>query len=312
MMLTNNQLLLAKVEATYGLDPVPTGPLNAVLAGPVDTKLDVAKLNLSAVRRSISAVKLTLGRKMVDFTITVDLKGSGAAGTPPEITALLQACAMTETINVGVSVVYKPENDAASMKSCTIYFYYDGRLRKAVGCMGNFTLSLPAGDIPRLTFNMRGKLSDDGDAALPTDQVYQASEPVVVESAGVSFGAFNDAVIRSMSYQTGNQITDRADVNSDDGIKGVFVGGRDPRLSTSLEATVEATKAWFGNMTSRVEEAVDAVVGTAAGNIVTLAIPKFCIDEGLDPQNDSGIVLFGLAGQALENAGEDNITITFT
>jgi len=314
MMLNNNQLLLAKVEASYGVDPTPTGPANAILAAPVDTRLDVAKINLSAVRRSISAQKITLGRKMVEFTVTVDLKGSGAAGTPPEFGALMRACSMAETINAGVSVVYKPENDAASMKSITIYFYYDGRLRKALGCMGNFTLSAPPGGVPQLVFNLRGKLSSDADAALPNDQVYQSTEPVIIESGGVSFGAFNDAVIRNISYVTGNSLIDRMDVNSAEGVKGVFVSGRDPRLSTSIEAELEATKAFFANYESRVEEAVDVTIGTVAGNIVTLAIPKFCVDEGLDPQNENGIILFGLSGQALESSAgaEDNITITFS
>lgn len=312
MMLNNNQLLTAKVEASYGVDPSPVAASNAILAAPVESRLDVAKLNLSAVRRSISAQKITLGRKMADFTITVDLKGAGSAGSAPEFGCLLQACAMTETLNTGVSAVYKPENDAGSMKSVTIYFYYDGRLRKAVGCMGNFTLTLPPGGIPQIVFNLRGKLASDADAALPTDQVYQSTEPVVVESAGVSFGSFNDAVIRNLSYVTGNQITDRMDVNSTEGVKGVFVGGRDPRLSASVEATLEATKTWFANFENRVEEAVDATVGTVAGNIVTISIPKFCVDEGLDPMNENGIILFGLSGQALEDSSEDNITITFS
>lgn len=312
MMLTNNQLLLAKLEAQYGTDPVPVAASNAILAGAVDTRLDLAKVPLAAVRRSISAPKIKLGRKMVEFTITVDLKGSGTAGVAPEFGPLLEACAMAKTENSGVSVVYTPENDAASMKSVTIYFYYDGRLRKAVGCMGNVTIPLPAGNPSQLVFNMRGKLVSDADAALPDDQVYQATEPVVVESAGVSFGEFDDAVVRTLSYVTGNSLVDRMDVNSAEGVKGVFVSGRDPRLSASVEATLEATKAWMGNLTGRVTEAIDAVVGTVAGNIVTIAIPAFSIDEGLDPQNENGIFLFPLSGQALESTGEDNITITFS
>jgi hypothetical protein len=310
-MLIQNQLLLAKVETTYGVDAVPTKDANAILAGPVDTSLDLSQISSNAVRRSISAPKIRIARKMVNFTIRIDLRGSGAAGTPPEISALLQACGLTETISEGVDVQYVPNNEPASMKSCTIYFYYDGRVRKAVGCMGNATIETPAGGLPGISFSMRGRLTTDEDAALPTSPTFQTVTPVVVEQGALSFGSFNDAVIRSFSMNTNNTIIDRADINSAEGVKGVFVTRRDPGYSSQVEATLESVKAWFAALTGRTEEAIDITLGSSAGNIVEIDIPKACLNAGVDPQDDNGMIVFPLAGQMLENLGGDNFTLTF-
>lgn len=311
-MLIANQLLLTKTEVTYGTDAVPTASANATLTFPVDSSLDVAKLDYGVVRASISTAKDRLGRKMVNFTIKCPLKGSGTAGTPPEIGALIQACAHKQTISAGTSVSYKPASAEADMKSATIHFFCDGRARKATGCMGNFAIDMPPGGFPTITFTMRGKLASEGDASMPTGKVFQTTEPVVVESAGVSFGSFDEAEISAMSYDSQNQSVDRADVNSPDGIKGVSVTARNPQFKSTVKATVEATKAWYGNFIGRVEEAIDITIGTVAGNIVTIAIPKFCANEPMNPQSDNGMVTFGINGQALENAGDDNITLTFS
>jgi len=311
-MLERNQLLLAKVESTYGTDATPVASANATLTFPVGTNLDIAVIQQNSVRASISASKKRLGRKMVNFNISCDLKGSGAAGTPPEVGALLQACGFAETISAGVKVDYKPVSSAASMKSVTIYFYYDGRVRKAVGCMGNVSITCPPGETPRLSFTMRGKLASDGDASLPAGSVFQSTVAVVVESAGMSFGSFNAAVVRSFGFESGNNLVDRSDINSAEGISGVFLTERDPKWNASVEATPEATKAWVGNLTARTEEAIDVTLGTVAGNIVTITMPKCVIDGGTDPQSDNGMVVFNLSGAALENAGNDNITISFS
>lgn len=310
-MLPRNQVLLVKTETTYGVDAAPVASANSTLVFPVDYNPDVQALEYGVVRASISAEKKRLGRKIATFTIKAPLKGAGAAGTAPEIAPLIKACAMGETVNAGTDVQYKPVSASASMKSVTIYWYYDGRVVKAIGCMGNFSIDMPPGGYPTITFNMRGKLVSDSDASLPTSMSYQTTEPVIVESAGVSFGSFNDAVVKSMSFDSGNSVSDRTDVNSAEGVKGVSVTARNPKFSATVEATTEAVKAWWGNFTGRVEETVDITIGTVAGNIVTAAIPKFALENGMKPTEAEGFFVYPLSGQALESSGNDNITLTF-
>lgn len=222
--------------------------------------------------------------------------------------------AYKETISNGVSVTYKPTSVEADIKSATIYFYYDGRVVKAVGCRGNWTLDLAPGGYPMAVFSLRGALLEEVDAELPTGATFEtATEPQILQSSGISFGAFDTAVVRSFGLNSGNNIVDRPDLNSGNyGIKGSDITGRDPSWSATVEATVEATKAWWGNQTGRVEEAIDITIGASAGNIATITLDKACIEDGVTPRDDNGRVVFPLVGQALENAGDDNIEIVFT
>lgn len=310
-MLVNNQLTLVKVETTPGVDAAPVKTADAINCYGHMPRFDISILDYPVVRASISAAKKRLGRKMVGFSITCPLKSSGTAGTAPEIDALLQACAHKPAISAGVSVAYKPASAEADHKTVTIWHYLDGKITKAVGCMGNFTINLPPGQYPTITFEMRGKLASHADGALVTGPTLQTTEPVIVESSGMSFGAFDGAVVKDFSYQSNMSVVDRLDINSSEGILGTRVTSRDPRWSSTVENTLEATHAWFADFTGRVEEALDLVVGTVAGNIVEFAVPKACIDSGLDPSGQDGVVVLPLSGQALESAGDDNITITF-
>ena len=314
-LLTKNQLLLAKVETTEGVDAEPTAALNAILSEPVTANPDISRVGSNAVSRSISVRKHRLGRKKLGFSIRVECKGSGTPGTPPEISPLLQACSLKETIvdtEGSESVSYKPVSASADQKSCTIYFYYDGKLLKAVGCKGNFTLTVTPGELAVFAFELSGKHCGETDAALPTGAVYQTTEPPVVESGNVSIGDFSDAVIQNLELSSGNEIVDRPDVNSVEGIKGSMITSRDPEMKMTVEATTESVNAWWSKFTGRVEEALSAQIGSVSGNIVKIDAPKVCISEGASsPKDSNGIVTYEFTSQALEDSGDDNYTLTF-
>lgn len=123
---------------------------------------------------------------------------------------------------------------------------------------------------------------------------------MVVESGGISIGSFTDGVISNLGLSTANEIIDRLDANSPEGLKGTMIVGRDPSLSMSVEATTEAVKAWWGNFTGRIEEAVDVQIGSTTGNIVELTALKTCVSEGVSsPKDSNGIVTYDLTCQAL-------------
>lgn len=314
-LLTKNQLLLAKVETTEGVDAEPTAALNAILSEPVGANPDISKVNSNIVSRSISVRKTRLGRKKISFSIKVEVRGSGEAGTPPEISPLLQACGLGETITDtegSEKVTYKPVSASADQKSVTIYFYYDGKLLKAFGCKGNFELNAAPGEIATFSFEMSGKHGGETDATLPTGAVYQNTEPPVAENGDVTIGSFSDGVIQSLGLSSGNEITDRLDINSAEGIKSTTITSRNPEIKMTVEATTESVFAWWSKFTGRVEEAVSAQIGNVSGNIVQIAAPKACISDGVSsPKDSNGLVTYDLTSQALENTGDDNYTITF-
>lgn len=96
-MLTKRGLVLVKSEASYGVDPTPTAALNSLLVFDPVVSINTEKIERDVVRPSISAVQHLIGKKYVELTFSTELKGSGLAGTDPEIADLLLACGMAET-----------------------------------------------------------------------------------------------------------------------------------------------------------------------------------------------------------------------
>jgi hypothetical protein len=309
MLFTRNQVLLAKVETTRGTDITPTGT-DAIKCGVVDVTVDGRDLQTMAVQNSIAALQKRLVNKKMTFMISLELKGSGAAGTAPESSPLLQACGLTETVNAGVDVAYTPENTDGDMKSCTIYLFKDGIKWAAVGCMGNMEVTADAGSYLVATFTMVGKFSSVADAANPTP-TYDSTDPVQVESYGFSFGSWNDAVARSFGFASGNTVGDRNDINSSDGYRGPFISARDPVWNANIEAVLEATNTFWDDFTNRDTVALDFTHGTTAGNILSFAAPKANYDAPR-PADEQSILMYSLSGQLLEDSGEDNFTLTWT
>ena len=310
ILFERNQVLLAKVETTRGVDAVPTATNNAIKCAVINPTVDGQQLDNPVVKNSISAEPKKFVNKEMSFSIQTPLKGSGTAGTAPEISPLLQSCAMSETVDSGVSVAYSPVNSDASMKSCTIYLYKDGVCYKAVGCMGNFSVSNSAGEYPMITFNMRGKFVSVADAVNPSSPVYQSTEPIEVKAYGFKFGSWEDAVCRNFDFETGNTITSRRNINAADGIESSGITARDPLWSANIEAVLEATNGFWSDFINRSTVALEFSHGTVAGNIVEFSAPAVNYDAPT-PSSEDGINMYGLGGQMLEDEGEDNFTLTY-
>lgn len=97
-LLTRKRAILAKIETTYGVDPVPTGSANAILM----SNLTVSPMEMTLAQRN--NIKAYLGNNpsvlaaiYAKVSFDVELAGSGTAGTAPAFGALLRACALSET-----------------------------------------------------------------------------------------------------------------------------------------------------------------------------------------------------------------------
>lgn len=311
MLSNKQQLVLAKLEVTEGTDPVPVKTTDAVLCDNVDPVYAPEQIARRIVQADISDPKIVFGNEIINFSILAELKGSGTAGVAPEIGALLQACGMKEVVVEATSVTYTPNPASEAFKSVTIYLYKGGILWKAVACKGSFVIDCVASEFPQVTFQMSGKLSDILDAACPSDATYNATLPVQVGDAGLSFGAFNNGVVRSISINSGNPVSPRRDVNSAGGLKGYVALRRNPTYSVVVESELEATHPFWGDLRARTEEAIDITVGSTAGNIVTITAPKAC-STGIRTADEESMMMYQIEGQALKNSGNDNITIAFT
>lgn len=309
MLFERNQALLAKIETTPGTDAIPVAASNAVASGVVGITIDSTEINSITIKNSISASPTAYSGHTATLSIPVELKGSGTAGTAPEISPLLQCCACKET-KTDSAVSYAPVNSAASMKTSTIYLYRDGLCFKIVGCSGNFILSCPAGEYAVITFNIQGKVASIADAANPTGMVYQSVNPVEVKNYGFAFGEWEDAVARDFGFETGNTVSARKNINAVDGLEPFFVTARNPLWNSNIEAVLEATNSFWSDFQNRDTVTLGFTHGSTSGNIIEFEAPAANFDAPGMSSEDS-INMYALSGQMLESDGEDNFTLTF-
>src|SRR5258706_12330556 len=109
---TRLKAALIKIEATYGVDPVPAGATDALLMKD-DPQVDPV-INTAAERNLVqtymgNSAKVIVGTNM-QFKLTCELQASGVAGTKPgaALDALLQAAGMGSTIVAATSVTSNP------------------------------------------------------------------------------------------------------------------------------------------------------------------------------------------------------------
>lgn len=96
-LLTRKRLLLAEIESTYGTDPTP-GAADAVLVRDLSiTPVQSDVVSRDLVRPYLGASEQLLANTRVECTFSVELAGSGTAGTAPRFGSVLKACGLAET-----------------------------------------------------------------------------------------------------------------------------------------------------------------------------------------------------------------------
>jgi len=308
-LLQRRKLLLAEVEGSYGTDPVPVPATDSVLIFDLAWSNESLKMaERPAVRPSLGALQQIYGGRLVTASFKVEMKGSGTAGTAPEMSKLLRGCALGETVDPGVSVIYAPVS--VSAESITLYIYEDGKLIKLTGCRGNLAPVLESKNIGMFEFKFTGHVSAQTDVALPTP-TYSAIDPVTWVGGSFVVDGFS-AGISSLSFDLGNELLTPDDVNGADGFGEVSSGPRNVAGSFDPLDTLVATEDWLGNFTSGALMALTTgAIGSVGGNIVTIAMPAvYYLD--VSPQDRGGVAAFDIPFGATESTTDDEISIAFT
>jgi len=277
-LLLRKRLILIETESTYGTDPTPTGA-DAVLVRDLSItpqSSDVVSRDL--IRPYLGASQQLLANTKVECTFSVELAGSGTAGTAPQYGKAIQACGLSETIAAGTSVTYEPES--SSFNSITIHYNIDGVRHKVTGCRGNLTLNASVGEIPSLDFAFIGIYNAPDDTALPTPTYSNQDDPLIFKNGNTSsFALLSYAgALQSISMDLGTSLVYRELVG---GTKEVLITDRAVSGSVSIEAVLMATKDFFA---AAVDD--DAALGNlqfthgaTAGNIVQFTSSKVDIGD---------------------------------
>lgn len=309
-LLLRKRLILIETEATYGTDPTPTGA-DAVLVRDLNiTPQQSDVVNRDVVRPYLGASQQLLANTRVECTFSVELTGSGTAGTAPAYGKALQACGLAETIVASTSVTYAPVS--SSFSSVTIYYNIDGLRHKVTGARGTFTINCAVGEIPSIDFTFTGVYNAPDDSALPSATYANQATPLIFKNGNTSsFQLLSYAgALQSFSFDLGNSLVYRELVG---GTKQVLLTDRAATGSTTIEAVNIATKDYFtAALSDTTLGNLDFTHGSTAGNIVDFASTKVDIGD-VSYGDQDGIAMLTIPYTCVPStSGNDEFSLAYT
>lgn len=304
------QLLLAKLETAYGIDPTLTGANNTILATDVNLRPmegeDVPRNLIQQYLGGQATIPAGL-RTVIEFS--TELAGSGEAGAAPAWGPLLRACAMAEVIVADTSVTYTPISEA--MESLFIKFWIGSTLHAIKGARGTGVFTVNAQGIPSIRWTFTGLWVLPAEVARPAGVTTAFMKPQIASTANTPVFTVNalPLVGRSFSLNFANQIEPR------------FLLGKDqiviPDRAEALDLVCEATPVTTFNPYALAESQarIPAVIthGTIVGSIITLNAPTCQVKRPTGYQQNQGVAEWPLNLSPLPtDAGNDQFSIVLT
>ncbi|MGA1753714.1 MAG: phage tail tube protein [Pontimonas sp.] len=309
-LLLRKRLILIETESSYGTDPTPTAA-DAVLVRDLNiTPQQSDVVNRDVVRPYLGASEQLLANTRVECSFSVELAGSGAAGTAPQYGKALQACGLSETIVADTSVTYAPVS--SSFSSVTIYYNIDGLRHKVTGCRGTFSINCTVGEIPSIDFTFTGVYVAPDDSALPSATYANQASPLIFKNGNTSsFQLLSFAgALQAFSFDLGNNLVYRELVG---GTKEVLLTDRAGTGSTTIEAVSIASKDYFAAaLTDTSLGNLDFTHGSTAGNIVDFASTRVDIGD-VSYSDQDGIAMFNIPYTCVPStSGNDEFSLAYT
>jgi hypothetical protein len=310
-MFKSFNLVWAKKETVYGTDPVPVYSANGILTGPVDIEPSYRKLDRLNVKSFLGSRPMLNIGEYVKVSFETELRGSGTAGTAPEIGVLFEGCGMAHTNTPATSDVYVPDDDIDG-SSITLYVQQHDHKYIVTGCRGTWSLDGPAGVYPKVKWEFTGLYADPTDNAIPTNTTYAATVPPIVKAATFSLGSFDtEAIIGNFKLVYGNEIAKRPSVNATTGYLAHYIKERKVTAQIDPEAVALSVFNPIASMQANTEYVMGIVFGSAAGNILTIAAPKVTLSSAKYGEREN-ILTWDGGLDVNPDAGEDDVELTWT
>lgn len=304
-----SKILAFELETTYGAGETLTGA-DAFLATDVrllpqegtDTERDLETPFMS----TDGTIPAELHSKI---SFKVELQGSGAAGTPPPaLGKLLRACATAEVITPATSVAYNPVSDG---HESGVFHVWIGDTRYVLaGARGNAKPMISAQGIPYVEMNFNALYAAPSEQTRITPDFSAFQKPKIGSKANTPTFTIDgtDFVLREASLDFGNKLENRFLI----GRESVLITDKSEALEVKVEAQTLSTFNPFAAAIAGDELAVELVHGTEAGKIVTLDVPRAQIQRVQGLESAQNVKEWPLRFIPLDNAGNDQWTLTFT
>jgi len=307
-ILLNRCQVAAKIESVEGTAETLVAA-DAFLVFTPKADPDVDRYKRDPVRENLGQLESLPGARSAKLSFTVELAGSGTAGTAPAWGKLMKACGCSETVVPSTSVTYAPAS--SSIPSMTLAMYMDGVIKKIWGARGTFQLVLEKGKPGLINFTFTGADFSVTDGALLSGVSYTTVKPPVFLGVSFTYDSYA-ARIAKLSLDAGNNLTLADDITKSSGHFSALITERDPRISFDPEMVTVATKDFFGQLRGDAGKALSlSGLGSVAGNRVALSAPKCQIEE-VKIAERSGYFALEVQCGAKMSAGDDEWSLVLT
>lgn len=305
-----SKITLVKSEgATYGVDPTPTGALDAMLL----TDVQLQPMEGEEVSRNLELPYLGGQETFVTavraiLTGSFEMVGSGTAGTPPAWAAMLRACGVAQVVTANTSVEYMPVSEGH--ESVAVHFWIGPSRHILLGAKGTGVITINANGIPVCRVTLTGLFVLPADQTRPTVDLSKFALPQIATKAntpGLTIGAL-PFVMRSFELNLGCDVQARMLV----GVERIVIVDRNETLTTTVEAVPYATYNPYQRALLNVRTPVILDHGTIVGRKVKIAAGAAVQQRPSGIENNQNVVEWPLGFLPLPVAGNDQWKVTLT
>ena len=308
----NKRALMAAIESPYGTSANPGGTAAIMVNDDLQiTPLDADELERTTLQPHFGTRRKSLINPKVQFSFSVDVAGSGVAGTAPKWGRLLQACGFGETVVASTSVTYNLKTDNADIAGLTMVGHMDGQKHLATGCRGSAQPMGKVGEFFRVMFNMTGSYAAPTDAALPSATYGNHVDPLHVSNVNTTnllVNGWNGACLSEFDFNLNNSTTYRELVGC---TKQVRINDRQANGKIVIESpSLSAYNAFTAATTSAIGTVSFSHADSAGGSCTVTARCNFGAPTYTDMDNITMIDV--PVGLVPSTAGNDELTLVFT
>jgi hypothetical protein len=230
--------------------------------------------------------------------------GASGATVTPTFTGTVAVGSVFRVVVMPNGLKLKPLS--INQPTLTLYLYMDGVLHKMTAARGNAKITAEAGTFPKIDFTFEGNFVDATDATAPTNPPYDTTLPQQVELSNLSWGTQRDLVAQQWTFDQGNTLTPRPDVNAAEGVHSVRITARNPVGTFNPEATIEAEQPFWNEIKRGRVTTFFAKCGQVVGNQIAIWMPKAQINS-MNYGDRDGLRIYDIGFNATRFNGDDEV-----
>ena len=258
--------------------------------------------------RSFDKERSIPGERSGKVTFETPLVGTSEAGNPINISSLLLACGMKETIVAGTSAQYTPATEQIPNITCQAHFH-NQKIYKLWGGSGDFSIAFERGKPAIASFDLQFADFSESDGLFVSGVNTTTSVlPPVFLGVNLSLGGYTGAVFSKCELKYGNSINLIESAGAGSGHICAGIEKRDTSFSFDPACVQQADYNFISKWRSGDLLNMTMQFGTVTGNIFSISAPNLQFTKiGIDQRN--GKLINQIECKLCISSGDDSLEI---